>query len=102
MKSEYQLKAENFADMLGLNPAVEDITTSHIQQVFRSDIPTLYNTVMWPSSSNVGAHSPETTFRSIYNTIAMISAVFPKVIQDFSNYHLLLASAYLTQPYQKV
>lgn len=46
MKSEYQLKAENFTDMLGLNPAVEDITTSHIQQVFRSDIPTLYSTVM--------------------------------------------------------
>lgn len=104
MKSENQLNMENFTAMLGLNPAVEDIhvTTSHIQQVFRSDIPTLYNTVMWPSSSHVGEHSPETTFRSIYNTIAMISAVFPKVIQDFSNYHLLLASAYLTQSYQKV
>lgn len=91
MKSENQLNMENFTAMFGLNPAVEDIhvTTSHIQQVFRSDIPTLYSTVMWPSSSHVGEHSPETTFRSIYNTIAMISAVFPKVIQDFSNYHLL-------------
>lgn len=48
MKSENQLNMENFTAMLGLNPEVEDIhvTTSHIQQVFRSDIPTLYSTVM--------------------------------------------------------
>lgn len=46
LKSENQLNMENFTAMLGLNPAVEDITTSHIQQVFRSDIPTLYSTVM--------------------------------------------------------
>lgn len=50
LKSENQLNMENSTAMFGLNPAVEDITTSHIQQVFRSDIPTLYSTVMWPSS----------------------------------------------------